>query len=184
MLWPDFLHKIKLHKIHLTEEMVLERLLDKFRWPKKYPWGQSSIEIIDEEGEKQQNFFDESGYIIPQKAIKAYEDGYTLILSNCGGFVKDTWIIQQWLNDYCNSFRNCNLYFGNGKKTVSFKKHNHNHGVLVKNIYGESDWIIDGREYTLKEQNAVAFKSYIDHEVVGLKSPKLSMTCNLGNLID
>ena len=161
MSWSDFLDQVKKHKIHLTEEMVLERLLDKFRWPKEYPWGQPSIEIIDEHGEKQQDFFCWRGYLDSEKAIKAYEEGYTFILSNCGGFVKDTWILQQWLNDYCGVLRNINLYFGNGKKSISFKRHNHNYGVLVKNIYGESDWIIDGKKHTLKDQNILSFKSTV-----------------------
>jgi mannose-6-phosphate isomerase-like protein (cupin superfamily) len=180
MLWSDFLTKVKEHKIHFTEEMLLERLLDKFRWPKNYPWGQPSIEIIDEGGQNQQYFFEKEGYLDPIKAIKAYEEGYTLILSNCGSLTKDTWIIQQMMNSYCKETVNINLYFGNGKKSLSFDKHSHEYNVLVKNIFGESEWIIDDNKHVLNNQNVLVIPKNVNHQVTKINSPKLSMTCNMG----
>jgi len=34
---------IKDYKIYLKEEDILNRIQDRIRWPKKYPWGQPSI---------------------------------------------------------------------------------------------------------------------------------------------
>jgi mannose-6-phosphate isomerase-like protein (cupin superfamily) len=170
-------------KINLTEEMILERFLDRMRWPKEYHDGQPSLECIKEKGIKHQDFFKQDGYLDSEKCIKTYEEGYTLILSNCGGLTRDIWIIQQLINSYCKSFRNCNLYLGSGRKSVSFPKHTHDYAVLVKNIYGESEWLIGGEKRTLKNQDCLFFDKNTEHEVINIESSKLSLTCDLGNII-
>lgn len=170
---------IKNKKVSLTEEQVLERFLDRYRWPKKYSWGQPSVEAILENGTKHQNFFSDDEYLDSEACIKCYEDGYTLIISNIGGFSKDVWTINQLLNYHFKVNVNCNFYFGNGKKSISFDKHNHDYPVIVKNIYGESKWIIDEKEVVLKNQECIWFDKFIDHQVIEIANAKLSMTCNI-----
>jgi len=177
MINLDFL---KSKKINLTEENILDRLLDRYRWPKIYPiYNQPSIEAIREDGEKDQDFFWKDDYLDSEKCIKRYEEGYTLIFSKVNGFCKDTWIFHQLLFNTFKKECNCNFYFGNGKKSVSFDKHNHYYPVIVKNIFGESKWIIDEKEIILKDQDCIGFDEFIDHQVVEINSPKLSMTCNI-----
>ena len=124
-------------------------------------------------------FFLEDNYIDSNKCIKTYLDGYTLILSNIGGFCKDTWEIQTMINNYFKINVNCNFYFGNGKKSVSFDKHNHDYSVLVKNIYGKSKWIINKEQVNLENQDCIWFNKDIDHQVTRIDNHKLSMTCNI-----
>lgn len=181
MVEDKFIEIIKSKKVEITEEVLLERLLDRYRWPKIYPWGQPSVETIREDGSKDQDFFDNDGYLNSKECIKRYEEGYTLILSNIGTLFKDTWIIQQLLNNYFKTPEpiNCNFYFGNGKKSVSFDKHRHEYPVIVKNIYGISKWIIDEKEVILKDQDCIFFNKDIDHQVIEINNAKLSMTCNI-----
>ena len=166
-------------RVNITEENVLERLLDRFRWPIQYPWGQPSVEAINKDGSKHQDFFYRDGYIDSEKCIKTYEDGYTLIISNVGSLFKDTYKIQHLLNLEFKNNINCNFYFGNGNKSVSFDKHQHEYPVIVKNIYGNSKWIIDEKEVILKDQDVIWFDKNIDHQVVEINDAKLSMTCNI-----
>ena len=179
MVEDNFLKTIRNKKVNLTELQVLERFYDRFRWPIKYPWNQPTIEAIDEDGTKNQDFFWTDGFVDPDKCIQKYLDGYTLIISNIGGFCKDTWETQALLNDYFKKNINCNFYFGNGKKSISFGKHSHNYSVLVKNIYGKSDWIIDKQSITLQNQDCVWFNKDVDHQVISIDNHKLSMTCNI-----
>ena len=179
MVEDKFLEILTNKKVNLTEEDILERLLDRYRWPKEYPWGQPTIEAINEDGTKHQNFFYQDNYLDPEKCIKCYEEGYTLILSNIGGLIKDTWMIQQGLNQNFQRNINCNFYFGNGKKSVSFPKHQHEYPVIVKNIYGKSKWIINEKEVILNNQDVIGFDKFIDHQVVEINDAKLSMTCNI-----
>ena len=166
-------------KINLTEEDILEKLCDRLRWPKQYPWGQPSVEAINENSTKNQNFFELDNYINSPKCIKYYEEGYTLILSNIGYITKDTAKIQTMLNNCFQKHINCNFYFGKGKKDVSFKTHKHDYAVMIKNIYGESTWLIDGKELNLTNQNTLFFNRDTNHEVIAIKDKKLSMTLNL-----
>ena len=150
MIEKKIIDVIKNKNINITEIDVLERILDRRRWPKNYLCGQPSIEAILEDGlTTSQDFFDEDGYINSTKCIKVYEEGYTLILSNIGGFVRDTWIIQEYLKNTFNKKCNCNFYFGTGEKTVSYIKHSHKYPVIVKNIYGEAAWDRDWETYFL-----------------------------------
>jgi len=166
-------------KVNLTEEDILEKLYDRFRWPTQYPWGQPSVEAINEDDTKNQDFFLEDNYINSKKCIEYYEGGYTLVLSNIGYTNKDTAKIQTILNKHFNKPINCNFYFGKGNKSVSFKKHNHPYSVIVKNIYGESSWIINGEKIKLNKQNTLFFNKNTNHEVTAIKDKKLSMTLNL-----
>lgn len=179
MVEDNFLKSIRNKKVNLTEQQVLERFYDRFRWPINYPWGQPTIEAINENGTKHQEFFWKDGFVDPDKCIQTYLDGYTLILSNIGGFCKDTWEIQTLINEYFKIYVNCNFYFGNGKKSVSFDKHSHEYSVLVKNIYGKSEWMIDKQQINLQNQDCVWFNKNVEHQVLRIDSNKLSMTCNI-----
>jgi len=179
MVDDSILNKLNKVKVNLSETEVLDRLLDRMRWPKNYIDGQPSVEAITEEGEKHQIFFDEDHYINPSKAIRVYEEGYSLILSNVGGFNHSTFLVQEILNDHFQKRINCNFYFGNGLKSVSFEKHSHDYPVIVKNIYGTSKWIINKREVILKDQDVIWFDKNTDHQVVEISDAKLSMTCNI-----
>jgi mannose-6-phosphate isomerase-like protein (cupin superfamily) len=179
MVDDNILNKLNKIKVELTESEVLDKLLDRMRWPKNYISGQPSVEAIIENGEKHQDFFDEDGYINSAKVISCYEDGYSLILSNIGGLNRSTFLIQEVLNDHFQKRINCNFYFGNGLKSTSFKKHKHDYPVIVKNVYGTSKWVIDEKEVILSEQDVIWFDKNTDHEVIEISSAKLSITCNI-----
>jgi len=179
MVEDSFIEYLKDREMNLNEYKVLVRLLDRFRWPKFYPWGQPSVEAINEDGTKHQYFFDDDGYLNSEKCIQCYSEGYSLILSNIGGFCKETWDIQQILKSKFGLNCNCNFYFGNGKKSVSFDKHQHEYPVIVKNIYGNSKWVINEKEVILNDQDVIWFDKFTDHQVVEISDAKLSMTCNI-----
>jgi len=180
MVEDRLIQQLKSQEMSITEDTILERLLDPLRWPKILPfYNQPSVEAIMEDGSKHQNFFDQNDLLKSFDCIKCYEEGHALILSNIGSLCKDIWLIQQILNQTYKKHINCNLYFGNGKKSVSFNKHNHEYPVIVKNIYGKSKWIIDEKEVILKDQDVIWFDKNIDHQVVEISDAKLSLTCNI-----
>jgi len=179
MVDDSILNKLNKIQVNLSETEVLDRLLDRMRWPKNYLNKHPSVEAIKEDGTKHQDFFEEDEYLNPAKAIKCYEDGYSLILSNIGGFNHSTFLIQEVLNDHFQKRINCNFYFGNGLKSVSFEKHKHDYPVIVKNIYGTSKWIVDEKEVVLSNQDVIWFDKNTYHQVIEISEPKLSMTCNI-----
>ena len=113
MVEDKLIKQIQEQKISISEDDILERLLDRFRWPKNYFDGQPTIEAIKEDGTKHQNFFHEDNYLNSSECIQCYEQGYTLILSNIGSLYKGLSSIQQQLKVHYNKYINCNLYFGN-----------------------------------------------------------------------
>lgn len=165
--------------IDITEKKLLDSLDNRKRWPMFYPWGQPSIEIILNNGNKTQDFFDENNLVISQKLINYYEDGYTLIFSNIGELFDDFKKVSDALNNIFGKKFNINAYFGKGTKSVSFKKHTHEYPVLIKNVFGKSEWIIQNKHITLEKQNVLLLDVFTEHEVIKINNAKLSLTCNL-----
>ncbi len=74
MIQDKFIKTLKNKKINLSEKDVLERILDRRRWPRHYICGQPSIEAIMEDGRTtSQDFFDKDGYVNSIECIKLYE---------------------------------------------------------------------------------------------------------------
>ena len=62
---------IKNKKININEKDIYERFQDRLRWPKTYPWGQPSIEIIINYNSKlHEELFKEDGYLNVNKCIE------------------------------------------------------------------------------------------------------------------
>ena len=68
--------------VDITEDLILERISDRFRWPLRYPSGQPSIDVLDTEtgnGIDYSAYFNSDGYVNSHKVISAYENGHTLL---------------------------------------------------------------------------------------------------------
>jgi hypothetical protein len=165
--------------VNIKEQDILDRLDDRFRWPKTYPWGQPTVEVIKEDRRSYQDFFLEDGYIDSNKCIKYYQDGYTLIISKIGFLHKEARKVKNELDNFFHFNINCNFYFGTGKKSTSFSSHAHNYDVLIKNIYGSSVWLLNNKETTLDGQRVFYLPKGTKHRVTKITDKKLSMTCNL-----
>ena len=165
--------------VNIKEQDILDRLDDRFRWPKTYPWGQPTVEVIQEDGGQHQDFFWEDGYIDSDKCIKYYQDGYTLIISKIGFLHKEARKVKNELDNFFHFNINCNFYFGTGRKSISFPSHAHNYDVLIKNIYGSSVWLLNNKKTTLDRQRVFYLSKGTKHVVTKITDKKLSMTCNL-----
>ena len=177
----DVLEQIARMKIDLSEADVLERLFDRKRFPQKYHDGFSSIDMIMDDGEKDESnyLFKEDGYLDSQKAVSAYLSGYTLILSDVGFLFEQTARLQYLLNDSFDQEVWCNFYFGKGERTPSFPPHSHPYEVIVKNIFGKSEWVIDSNAYIVQDQDVLYLPKESLHQVTKIFSTKLSITCNI-----
>lgn len=176
----EVINSVRDIEINFTLKDLFERIEDRLRWPINYPWGQPSIEAINEDGSKHQDFFSiNDGYVDSTKCINLYQEGCSFIFSNVGFIHKDIAEVKKILDTNFNINCNMNLYLGTGNKSISFPSHTHEYPVLVKNIFGKSKWIIDNQEIILEKQNCIFFGKEISHEVVEILEPKLSLTCNL-----
>lgn len=164
--------------LNITEEMMLERLIDRYRWPKSIS-GYPTIERISDNGENLQDFFWTDGYIQSDKLIEFYNQGYTIIISGAHFLFKDIANITYLLYQQLGREINANCYFSKGTKKVSFDKHNHDYPVIVKNAFGSSYWEIDDKEYRLEKQDVLFIDQFVYHQVKSIDTIKLSFTFNL-----
>ena len=167
--------------IDINESMILERLRDRYRWPKFYNSNCPTVErIIGEDGLKSQDFFSEvDDYLQPEKLIKFYNEGYTLVISGVQYLFNDIATITDKISNRFGVEINSNMYMSKGSKIVSYPYHDHDYAVIIKNIQGRSRWKIDGNEYELRDQNVFFIDKFKWHNVEEIYDFKLSITFNL-----
>ena len=181
---PEQIEKLanKIYNINLniTEEMLLERFVDRYRWPKyyidpRYP----TLERLTETGEKVQDFFWDDGFLQTEKLIDYYNQGYTIIISGVQFLFKDITKISDILMKEFGQEINANCYLSKGTKCVSFPSHNHDYAVIIKNVFGKSEWEIDRKCYLLENQNVFFIDKFKSHCVEKIHDRKCSLTFNL-----
>jgi hypothetical protein len=167
--------------LRITEDMVLERIRDRYRWPKSYPTGCPTIErIARADGYKEQDFFspiDEC--LMYDKFLNLYKQGHTFVISGVQYLFNDIAAITDKLNKEFGIEINSNMYISKGSKVVSYPYHEHDYAVIIKNIDGRSKWMIDNKEYILEDQNVFFIDKFKWHCVKEIDNFKLSITFNL-----
>jgi hypothetical protein len=165
----------------ISEDMVLERIRDRYRWPKSYPTGCPTIErIARDDGYKEQDFFspiDEC--LLYDKFLNLYSQGHTFVISGVQYLFNDIAAITDRLNREFGIEINSNMYISKGSKIISYPYHEHDYSVIIKNIAGKSKWLIDGDEYILEDQNVFFIDKAKWHCVKEIEDFKLSITFNL-----
>lgn len=175
----NLINKAKDLPISLNSSKLLECLHDRYRWYFKYPCGQPTIEVILKNGTKTRQLFLKDGFLDVDTAVDYYNKGYTLLLSRIQTLHPDIRRLREVVNCFVGKEVNMNIYFGKGLESVSFPEHTHEYAVLVKNVEGESEWVIGGKKIQLCGQEVLYFDKHILHAVTSISKPKLSITCNL-----
>lgn len=177
----DLLQFIYGMKINIEESAVIERVKDRYRWPRLYNTGCPSLErIVNSNGDKLQDFFSyHDDFVIYEDFLRLYEEGYTFILSGVQYLFNDIATITEKMSTVFGIEINSNMYISRGEKIVSFPYHKHDYSVIVKNVQGKSLWTIDGEEYILEKQNVFYIDKNKWHCVKQIIEPKISITFNL-----
>ena len=183
MKLKDILDSILEYTVDFTEEMLLERISDRFRWPIKYPDGQPSIDVLDTEtgfGIDYSTYFNTDGYVNSRKVINYYENGHTIILSNISNLLSSITEIHNIIEPLAvNKIFWINLYMGKGKEVVSFPEHTHDYDVIVKNVFGKSEWVCNSQPMILEAQNVLYLPRETKHYVKKIYGSKCSLTCSI-----
>ena len=177
------LEKVYNSPINITERMVIERLGDRYRWPKYYinelkdqfP----TLERIADNGEKLQDFFNDDGYVDSARLIDFYHAGYTIIISGVQYLFQEITDITNILHETFEKEINSNIYISKGTKVVSFPVHQHEYAVIVKNAFGVSKWQLGDKQYVLENNYIFFIDKFNDHGVIEFFDKKCSITFNL-----
>lgn len=180
----DLIEKINSLQINVSERMILDRFVDRYRWFITYPWGQPTIEVLDKQNGQlvdPWNFFSrEDGFLITENLLEKYNDGCTLIVSNIGELFPDFKKVSDEIVKTIGHRVNINMYMGRGGgRRVSFEPHTHDYDVIVKNVYGVADWINCDENVILKDQETLFIPKEGEHCVTKIYGKKCSLTCNI-----
>lgn len=166
--------------INLKEKDILNFLRISKRWPFRYPWGQPSVEILCEnEHLESRNFFDINNFFCFEKWSKYYELGFTTIISNVLDLNNELRTLNERLTNKTGLTINANFYLSKPGRRASFEKHDHPYDVIVKQIYGTSQWIVNEKEMFLKPKDTCIVPKNVYHQVINKNENKLSLTINI-----
>lgn len=171
---------VKSSNIDLTENDVLNFLKIRRRWPIRYSDGQPSVEIISNT-EKNISilFFNFDSFLNYNEWKKFYDLGYTSIISNIFDLTDELRNLNEKLINATGCNINGNFYFSKVGQIPSFDYHKHEYDVIVKQIYGSSEWKIDGKTFIMKAKDTCIIPKNTLHQVLDKKENKLSLTINI-----
>jgi len=165
--------------INITEEELLNLLRIEKRWPINYLHNQPSVEIISNLGHGKNHFFKIDGYLDFNKWFEFYKLGFTSIISNVLDLNESLRNLKILIEKELGSPINGNFYFSLPGKKASFDLHSHEYDVIVKQIYGDSEWIIGDKKFILKSKKVVYIPLHTEHAVISKDKKKLSLTLNI-----
>jgi len=191
ILLKNLLDIVNTHEFTLTEDDVLNLLKIRHRWPfnKCLPHSKSELfyngvpPVITISQWRQNywgSYYDASGIFLYDQWKKAYDLGFTTILSDILDLTEELRDLDQKMYALSGASMDANFYFSKGSEDhrVSFDAHMHDYDVIVKMIYGKCLWKI-GDEFVEMEDNTALIPAGTPHYVVQSKSKKLSLTINL-----
>ena len=171
---------IKEHKINLKEKDVLDFLKIKHRWPFRYIGGQPTVEIITNTSNlESRHFFGIDNYFDYNKWKYFYDLGFTTIISNTFDLNNELRELNKKLTDETGLRMNCNMYFSKPGKLPSFPYHDHQYDVIVKQIYGLSEWRLNDKYFTLTPESTCIIPKNTLHQMLSKNENKLSLTINI-----
>jgi len=176
------LKRIEKTSVKIEEQEVLDLLKIRRRWPRFYPWNEPSLEVINMTGLKTTAFFAGDNYLDYNEWFKYYDLGFTSVLSGILDLTKDLRNLGKILTEELGFLPHSNLYFSKPGESASFPPHVHSYNVIVKQIYGNSDWIIGDKKIKLSPQKTLLSPKDITHQVVTKKDKKLSLTINIDGI--
>jgi hypothetical protein len=191
LLLKNLLDIVDKHEFTLTEDDILNLLKIRHRWPFNRCLPHSKGEALNNSvppvitiSQWRQNYwgtyYDASGIFLYDQWKKAYDLGFTTILSDILDLTEELRDLDQKMFAFSGAPINANFYFSKGSENhrISFDEHMHDYDVIVKMIYGKCLWKIGG-EFVEMENNTVLIPSHTPHCVIESKSKKLSLTINL-----
>lgn len=166
--------------VDITEEELLNLLRIEKRWPINYLHNQPSIEIISNLGYGKNHFFKIDGYLDFDKWFEFYKLGFTSIISNILDLNESLRNLKNLIEKELGNPINGNFYFSLPGKKPSFNLHRHDdYDVIVKQIYGDSEWTVGNKNFILKPNKVIHIPISTEHAVISKNKKKLSLTLNI-----
>ena len=191
-----FVDYVEQSTVNITEEMVFEWLKIRRRWPlngicptlKHQPWVET-VAVLTNAGIKTNSFYSTHNiaglYLDFDKWFWFHERGFLTTIADVLDLHKDLRDIEDQGREILGFTPHANFYFARKSKvdqsTPSFAPHDHPYPVVVKQIYGESLWLLDGKQFILKPQETIYVPRNTEHGVLENSTDKLSLTINLSH---
>jgi len=191
-----FVDYVRETTVNITEEMMFDWLKIKQRWP----WNATSNILLGEDfresvcvltnvGMKTNSFYSTHNniglYLDFDKWFWFHERGFLTTISDVLDLNQDLRNIEEKGREILGFSIFANFYFARksnvDQTTPSFAPHKHFYPVVIKQIYGESLWLVNSDKFTLKPQEILYIPRDTEHAVLENSTDKLSLTLNLNH---
>jgi len=196
LYFKKFVDYVEQSTINITEEMMFDWLKIRNRWP----WNakpnisinhgenyRESVCVLTNVGVKTSSFYsthvDTGLYLDFDKWFWFHERGFLTTIADVLDLHKDLRDIEEKGREILGFSPHANFYFARKSKinetTPSFAPHSHPYPVAIKQIYGESLWLLNGKQFILKPQETIYVPRNTEHAVLENSTDKLSLTINI-----
>ena len=175
----DLAEEIRKFPVSITEFDLIQLMKIKRRWPLRYPWGQPSVEIINNVSNTHSPFYNDRGEFNYKEWRSLYNQGYTTILSDILDLTEQTRMLDTLLKTKIGNPVNGNFYWSRTGQLPSFYPHKHEYPVIVKQVYGNCTWKIGDKEIELAPGLTAIIPKQTEHAVLNKPEDKLSLTLNI-----
>lgn len=184
-----FIEYVDSLSIDFTEDDCLDILKIKKRWGllnhaggNLFPTGVYSsitpyVEMMNNIGEKSwHHLYDIERFLDFDKFKHLYDEGYAFVITDMLDISEDFRNIYQYGLNILGATVHGNLYFSKGLQRPSYGNHTDLYDILIKNIYGESVFVIGQETKIIDKQQTLFIEKDIEHRVDSVNSKRLSLT--------
>jgi len=161
----------KYRVLKIKETDILEKVADRYRWPREYEKKQPSIEVVTLSGKVVESDFKEDNFADAFENTCRYLAGEELILHRCQTLTKN-------LTYTCNLFSSIlgrNLNFSGhmrlGSKPIKSISFSYDYHIIIKNAYGLLKCSLNGKIKILKKEGAIFVRKGTKIKIQEIKEP-------------
>ena len=161
----------KYRVLKIKEQDILEKVSDRYRWPKEYEKNQSSLEVITFNGKTINGDFKDDNFADSFENTCRYLAGEELVLHRCQTLMKNLTYACNLFSSILGRKLNFTGYLRQGNKKIKPTSFSLKHHIIIKNAYGLLKCSLNGRIKILKKEGAVFVRKGTKIKIEEIKEP-------------
>lgn len=169
----------KYRVLKISEDQILEKVADKYRWPEYYEDKQHSIEVITSDGKLIKADIGEDKFADAFENTCRYLAGQELVLHRCQTMTKNLTFACNLFSSILGRKLDFTGYFRLGNKPIKANKFFYDHHVIIKNAYGLLKCSLDGKIKMLRKEGAIFVKKGTKISIEEIREPTFYIVYHL-----
>ena len=161
----------KYRVLKINEKDVLEKVADRYRWPREYEEKQPSMEVITLSGKVIKSDFKEDNFADSFENTCRYLAREELVLHRCQTLTKNLTFACNLFSSILGRDLNFSGYLRLGSKPIKPTSFSYKYNIIIKNAYGLLKCSLNGKIKILKKEGAIFVRKGTKVRIEEIKEP-------------